>query len=715
MNRILLLGALLICSARLFAFDIITQVQHASCGASTGSIWSYPNGGTWPYTYLWSNGSTSSWLSNVPAGIYTVTITDANSETASVDVEILVLPGLLPPMDPIEAWTCEDPCSGSISQYGIPLGGVPPYTLTFDPPGPTGGAGQSNVYLYGLCTGNTYNVTITDNNGCSGEYGPVVVTEAIVSNIISYSVSGSCPGGSTGSMTVVYDQVDSLFISGPGGWYQPTTNPFTLTNIPAGEYILQATVLPELPQGFYSSTCYVSDTIVVPESAEPCGTLSGSIYADVDGDCTQDSGEPGLPYRVLTVEPGGHLLLTDQLGAFNSAYFYGDYSLDAPVEGYESLCATLPVDFTLDDITPTASYDLALSPTFGPDVSAYLYMTGHVPGFGASYMISIQNNGPYTFSNLTVDLNYDALLSYSSSTVAPTMNDVGHLQWNIASLGAFASQNITATLNLPGIPGLLGTIVTGMATVTPAAPDAIPANDSWTSHRTITASFDPNDKTVQTSSQSSSSVYYLDQDEWIDYTIRFQNTGTATAYNVHLVDTISPLLNMASFGLLAASHPFQATLLEGRALHFHFPNIMLPDSGTTMAGSQGFISFRLRPLASVTPGMILSNAADIFFDFNETVRTNSAVLTMEQSTSMASTTRTTMGVHPNPTADLIWLDQISGMQRVELCTADGRLVQVEILNTTNQPISVSKLPSGVYTVRAFNASGTVRQARFIKP
>jgi uncharacterized repeat protein (TIGR01451 family) len=715
MIRTLHFFAVLLCCARLFGFGLTPQVHHATCGSPTGSIQVWPNGGTWPFTYLWNTGATTSSITDVPPGIYNVTVTDAEGEIATLDVEVISTTALFLPVDPFDLWPCSDDCSAGLYQYAFPLGGMAPYSVAFDPPGPTGDGSSGYLSLTNMCAGTTYSVTVTDMNGCTGTYGPVTVTEPVVPVILSSTVTASCPDGSTGSLTVEYDQLDSIYIMGPGGWYQPVTNPFTLTNLPPGEYVLSAAVIQgTLPPYTYGNSCYHADTLEVPVTTEPCGTVDGVVYADVDGDCDQGGGEPGLPYRVLTVEPGGHLMLTDPTGAFSSSYFYGDYALDAPIDGYESLCTSLPANFTLDAGTPSASYALGLSPTFGPDVSVYLHMTGHVPGFGADYVITVQNMGPYSFSDLTVDLDYDLLLSYNSADLTPSLVEPGHLRWTIATLGGFSSQNINAELSVPGDPGLLGTVVVGTATVTPSEPDAHPSNDSWTAQRTISTSFDPNDKQALTSSRSSSSIYYLGMDNWIDYTIRFQNTGTSTAFNISITDSISPLLDMTSFSLQAASHAFQATLLPGRALRFYFPYIMLPDSGTDMAGSQGFISFRLRPVGSVTPGTVLSNAADIYFDFNEAVHTNDAVLTVEETTGLSPLENTTLHLHPNPATDALWLDLPSGIQRIDLFAADGRLVLSGYINAANVPINVRELPAGVFNVRATDGSGVVRHARFMK-
>jgi hypothetical protein len=693
---------------------ITSYITHATCGSATGSINAYVYGGEWPYTYLWSNGATTSNLTNVAPGIYTVTVWDNQGATYSEDLEILSTTALFPPTGPsAPIWTCDDPCSSWIYVYNLSFGGTGPYSFTFDPPGPIG---NGNFQITNLCEGNSYMATISDSQGCTGQYGPIVVESAPVPNIISSNLSASCPDGATGSMTIEYDLIDSLFVSGPNNFFAvPIINPFTLTNLAPGTYYLQGTILqPDQSPGVYSPTCYYIDSIVVPVTAEPCGALNGTMFADIDDECMQDSGEPGLAFRVMSVEPGGHLVMTTSDGTYASEFFYNSYTLNAAVDQYAQNCVTLPAPFTLDANTPSATIDLPFAPSFGPDLELFLYMGPHVPGMDASYTLHLRNDGPYTFSNVVLDLTMDAMLTYAGSSVVPTLIETGHLRFTLSSLSPFTDETISAFMTVPPNGNLIGTILNGAASATADQAEADMVNNTSTMDRTITGSYDPNDKLALTSSRTSDAVYYLDEDSWVDYTIRFQNTGTALAYNVYLLDTISPLLDLTSFQILGATHAFEASLDDPRVLRFDFPNILLPDSGADMAGSQGHISFRLKPVDNLAPGMELVNAADIFFDFNEPVRTNDAVLEVEQNTAIRVVDGGSMFVHPNPASDVLWIDLPDGRYRIDVLMADGRTAITQRTHSSTTSIDTRKLPAGAYNIRTTDANGAIRHARFVK-
>jgi len=138
----------------------------------------------------------------------------------------------------------------------------------------------------------------------------------------------------------------------------------------------------------------------------------------------------------------------------------------------------------------------------------------------------------------------------------------------------------------------------------------------------IIDSYDPNDKLVLPAGVTEN--HYTPTNRPLDYTIRFQNTGSDYAYKVVVVDTLSQHLDMSTFKVGSVSHVYKLSITgKGRpVLTFTFDNINLPDSTRDQLGSNGFIKFSIKPVASLIEKTVIENYADIFFDFNEPVRTN---------------------------------------------------------------------------------------------
>jgi uncharacterized repeat protein (TIGR01451 family) len=144
----------------------------------------------------------------------------------------------------------------------------------------------------------------------------------------------------------------------------------------------------------------------------------------------------------------------------------------------------------------------------------------------------------------------------------------------------------------------------------------------------IIDSFDPNDKAV--SPEGVTDQHYTPTGRALDYVVRFQNTGTAVAYEVVVVDTLSEHLDISTLRVGAVSHPYKLSVSgKGRpVLTFTFNNINLPDSNANEPASHGRIQFSIRPKAGLPEKTRVENFADIFFDYNEPIRTNTTLNTI---------------------------------------------------------------------------------------
>ncbi|MFD2512359.1 IPT/TIG domain-containing protein [Pontibacter locisalis] len=141
----------------------------------------------------------------------------------------------------------------------------------------------------------------------------------------------------------------------------------------------------------------------------------------------------------------------------------------------------------------------------------------------------------------------------------------------------------------------------------------------------IIDSYDPNDKLVSPIGLTEEN--YTPTGIELKYKIRFQNTGTDVAYRVVVVDTLSEHLDLSTLQLGAASHSYRYNVsgMGKPVITWTFDNIMLPDSTSDEPGSHGFIQFTIKPKAGLPEKTAVENFADIFFDFNSPVRTNTTV------------------------------------------------------------------------------------------
>ncbi len=216
-------------------------------------------------------------------------------------------------------------------------------------------------------------------------------------------------------------------------------------------------------------------------------------------------------------------------------------------------------------------------------------------------------------------------------------------------------------------------------------------------------SYDPNDKTgfpLGVGEQR-----FIEPGQPLDYLIRFQNTGTDTAFNILVIDSLPQTVDPASIRILGSSHPMTFVLGDRGVARFIFSNIMLPDSNVNEALSHGFVKFSIAQKPDLALGTTIENEAEIYFDFNEAIVTNRTLHTlgedflMEVSAAQTLVTGLEMEVFPNPTQAIANFRFKGHELRDGLLTVldqQGRPVGATPFTGTSCQFDGTGLASGVY-------------------
>ena len=167
-------------------------VVNVSCfGDNTGSISLTVNSGTPNFSFNWSDGGRGQSRSNLSAGSYTATVTDANGCTDSRTFTVSQPSQALTLGGSISQPSCSYTNNGSINL--TVSGGTPGYSYEWS----NGGRGQD---LSGL-SGGTYTVTVTDSNGCE-ETTSFTLTQPTQIILDETIVNVDCSGRNNGSISV---------------------------------------------------------------------------------------------------------------------------------------------------------------------------------------------------------------------------------------------------------------------------------------------------------------------------------------------------------------------------------------------------------------------------------------------------------------------------------------------------------------------------------
>ncbi len=214
-------------------------------------------------------------------------------------------------------------------------------------------------------------------------------------------------------------------------------------------------------------------------------------------------------------------------------------------------------------------------------------------------------------------------------------------------------------------------------------------------------SYDPNRKTVVPEGMGADR--FVDSTATLEYTLEFQNTGTAEAYVVRLVDTLTTHLDPATFLPGASSHPYTWRFLAANVVEFLFEGIHLPDSTTNEAESHGFVRFRIEQRRGNPMGTVINNNVGIYFDFNPPVITNTAMVTVgfPLITAIISPvdTRIALRAYPNPFTESAVIEVKGAYGPLTLTVTDvsGRIVKRQTaLHTDRFILDRDALPCGQY-------------------
>lgn len=318
------------------------------------------------------------------------------------------------------------------------------------------------------------------------------------------------------------------------------------------------------------------------------------------------------------------------------------------------------------------------------------------PGFHSTYRLVAQNIGTQSVNAVTASFSYDETLQvFVNASQTPSSSTINQLNFNFGTLQPFESQTVDVTMQTftpPLVNG--GEIISFVAAITPNTSDFTPNNNTFSYDQEVVNSFDPNDKKVLQGNQ----IYMEQTQSYLDYIIRFQNTGSASAITVIIEDILHENLDWTTFQPISSSHSYNVEIIDGNKVKFIFNNINLPHEASNEPGSHGFIAYKIKPVVGIGVGDIITGHAEIFFDYNLPIITNSADTEVVETMGTTGHNLETINLYPNPAYSRVYLNipawievkgiKIFNLQGSEIMSSD----------TFQDHIDVSNLSSGLYTV-----------------
>lgn len=441
-------------------------------------------------------------------------------------------------------------------------------------------------------------------------------------------------------------------------------------------------------------------------------TISGRVGFDNEGDGCDMSDQLGPFVRLRLVDgTNTSYSYTDNGGDYQFYTGQGTFVVYPDIENPSYFVATPPValvNFTETENTVSIQ-DFCLQPNGShQDIEiAIAPIIAARPGFNATYELVYRNKGNQTLSGSVIMGFNDNLLDLLSATVPPDVQSVGNLNWNYTNLLPFESRTITIVMNVNApteIPAAnIGDVLDFTGIVLPTSGDQTPADNTFAMSQVITGSYDPNDKhCLQGAIASPSEI-----GDYLHYVINFENTGTAAAENVVIKDMIDiSRFDLTSLQLLSSSHEVR-TRMAANKVEFIFENIQLAPN------AHGHVVFKIKTKSTLAINSVVTNKADIYFDYNFPVETNTATTIFAFLGTQEFAADESIGIHPNPATQFVNVSASGTIKSIELFDGSGRLLSVTSGSGGRKPIDVSRYAPGIYYLKIKTDKG-MRTEKLLK-
>ncbi|MBD3583104.1 choice-of-anchor L domain-containing protein [Flavobacterium selenitireducens] len=430
-----------------------------------------------------------------------------------------------------------------------------------------------------------------------------------------------------------------------------------------------------------------------------------------------------------------------------TAFTNGSFSIDKNNSGAPSTVYSPIGNYSLFDENPASSYDIAYSiqPEFAPyyacpasyddlaiavgsgaqtvafpvtltqpfnDVSVVIAaMTPPRPGLAYQNKIVYKNDGVAIASG-QITFVKDALTTITEISQPGAVATTDGFTYAFNDLQPNETRSFVVTLSVPAPPAVnLDDILTNSVFASAPSGDINPGNNTFSMPQVVVNSYDPN--MVIESHGEMIDINAFSANEYLYYTIYFQNTGTASAIQVLIEDSLDSKLDQNTVVMLSSSHNYSVERKQN-LLKWTFDYIMLPGQLENDALSKGYVFFKVKVKPGFVAGDIIPNTAEIFFDSNLPITTNTFNTIFYDSLGEPDFDKSDLVLYPNPARSHFTVKVSGGsdaLGSIAVYDVVGKLIsRFDARQRPQADVDISAFAKGVYLVDITTQDGK-RQVR----
>lgn len=438
-----------------------------------------------------------------------------------------------------------------------------------------------------------------------------------------------------------------------------------------------------------------------------CNQIQGTIYYDFDNNgCTN------------TDIHTSNLIVDSNNGITSYSTFVTNSSYDISVYGGNQTVSllNLPSYFTATPQSQTVDFSTTSTEQVDFCITAnqvvedlnitILPLDDARPGFESNYKLIIQNVGTETLNAVTANVVFDnSKQSFVSANPTATSTTANTLDFNIGTIQPFGIAEVDFVMQNFTPPTVnADDVLTFTATVLPDASDYTPNDNVFTLDQIVVNAYDPNDKRVLQGDE----ITMSQTTDYLDYIIRFQNTGSANATFVRIEDVLDPELDWSTLKVTSASHAYEVKITNGNEVEFLFDNINLAYEAADEPNSHGYIAYKIKPKTTVQLGDVFSGDASIYFDYNLPIITNTVSTTIVNNLSTDEfSVSQLISIYPNPVKEGLFLNTKNGVSITSAKIFDLKGNKLIDINNSVEYINTEALSSGIYLLSVQTNQGKI--------
>jgi uncharacterized repeat protein (TIGR01451 family) len=416
----------------------------------------------------------------------------------------------------------------------------------------------------------------------------------------------------------------------------------------------------------------------------------------------------------IHISPGGISTVSKENGEYTVRLPIGLYKITQEIGNYwtQNCILSHTVNVTGTNQTWNGNNFSNQALTQGVDLKINMAASAQRKGFRNSIIATYTNVGTEISTSDTLKITWpNDCIPISASPGWDTIEN-NTTYWNLNQITVGGSGMITIIDSI-SVNSVVSDSITISGSITQNLNELNNSNNQVAINEEIVGAIDPNDMLVTPFGFGEEHIIKKEQE--LTYMIRFQNIGNFPAQNIEVSNVLPDGLDHNSFKLLNSSHSGNF-IKKGNKLHWMFLNIWLPDSTNSEPESHGFIQYSIRPLKNILSGELITNKAEIVFDFESPIKTNIVYNTI----ATLALTNNQLIIYPNPGHSFVTLKLVEGFFweetdiKVNVEDILGRKIDCDFSVSNGQIIlNIFSLKRGIYTVTA-NNQGAMFSAKVVK-